>query len=190
MPLHVKASAQAAILGNAVFDPVATNEYIKGELVRLGWQARIPIPAMYRFLGTDVDFGKTGAIVEVQFSHYSFLLNNTVRSELLFNANTPLTGQPIRLVIIVTKSQIFPAANSSLYYEQAVNQLTVLSDYVFNVPLRVVGLFEQRNTNVPAKWTVYSAQTSRTIVTQQECQCQLIAGVSPRSRWLLRVTMY
>lgn len=55
---------------------------------------------MYRFLGTDVDFGKAGAIVEVQFSPYSFLLNNTARSELFFNANTPLTGQPVRLVII------------------------------------------------------------------------------------------
>ena len=91
---------------------------------------------MYQSLGTDVDFGSAGAIVEVQFSHYALLLNNTVRSQLFFNTNTSLTGQPVRVVIIVTKSQMFPAANSSLYYEQAVNQLTVLSASLFNVPLR------------------------------------------------------
>ncbi|MEG4440882.1 hypothetical protein QUB47_02440 [Microcoleus sp. AT9_B5] len=103
MPLHIKPSAQAGALGNAVFDPVATNEYIKTELVKLGWLARIPIPKMYQSLGTDVDFGSAGAIVEVQFAHYALLLNNTVRSQLLFNTNTPLTGQPVRVVIIVTK---------------------------------------------------------------------------------------
>ena len=186
-PLHIKASAQAGFVGDPVFDPVATNEYIKTELVKLGWQARIPIPPMYRFLGTDVDFGSAGAIAEVQFSHYSFLLNNTVRSQLFFNTNTPLTGQPVRVVIIVTKSQMFPAANSSLYYEQAMNQLTVLSAYLFNVPIRIVGLFKERNTNVPAKLTVYSAQTSRTIVTQQECECQIISGRSPRNRSSIRI---
>ncbi|MEG4502844.1 hypothetical protein QUA81_05830 [Microcoleus sp. F6_B4] len=63
MPLHIKASRQAGCLGNAVFDPVGTNEYIKTELLKLGWLAKIQIPPMYRFLGTDVDFGSAGAIV-------------------------------------------------------------------------------------------------------------------------------
>ena len=35
MPLHIKASAQAGSLGAPVFDPVATNEYIKTELSNL-----------------------------------------------------------------------------------------------------------------------------------------------------------
>lgn len=151
MPLHIKPSGQSGVLGNPVFDPVATNEYIKTELVKLGWLARIPIPPMYQFLGTDVDFGSAGAIVEVQFSHYSSLLNNTVRSQFFYNTKTPLTGQPVSVVIIVTKSQMFPAALSSLSYEQAVNQLTLLAAHLFNVPLRIVGLFNQRNTTVPAK---------------------------------------
>ncbi|MEG3867422.1 hypothetical protein QUB36_07845 [Microcoleus sp. AT8-B1] len=187
MPLHIKASGQAGFLGNAVFDPVATNEYIKTELVKLGWQAGIKIPKMYRVLGKEVDLGSNGAIVEVQLSHYSFLLNNTVRSQVFFNTNTPLTGQPIRVVIIVTKSQIIPAANSTLYYEPTVNQLTVLSAYLFKMPLRIVGLFKQMNTTVPAILTDYSAPRSRTIVTQQECECQIISGRSRRSPSSIRI---
>lgn len=187
MPLYVKASFQAGIQGNAVFDPVGTNEYIKAELVKLGWKANIPIPTQYRFLGKDIDFGKAGAIIEVQFSHYAFLLNNTIRSELLFNTQLPLTGIPTQLLIIIAKSQMFPAANSTLYYEQAINQLNLLAGYVFNVPIRVVGLFELRNANVPAKWTVYNDQTSRTILTQEERQCQIIAGRFPRSQCGLRI---
>lgn len=187
MPLHVKASSQAGIQGNPVFDPVGTNQYIKAELVKLGWKANIPILKPYRFLGTDVDLGKAGIIIEVQFSHYSFLLNNTIRSELFFKAQTPLTGMPTQLVIIIAKSQMFPAANSSLYYEQAVNQLNVLAGYVVNVPIRVVGLFEGRNTIVPAKWTVYNAQTSRTILTQEELQCQIISGRSTDGRCVLHI---
>ena len=176
MPLHVKASSQAGIEGNAVFDPVGTNEYIKAELVKLGWQTNIPIPTQYRFLGKDIDFGKASAIIEVQFSHYAFLLNNSIRSELLFNTQLSLTGIPMQVLIIIAKSQMFPAANSSLYYEQAVNQLNLLAGYVFKVPIRVVGLFELKNTTVPAKWTIYNAKTSRAILTQEERQCQIISG--------------
>lgn len=45
---------------------------------------------------------------------------------------------------------MFPASNSTLYYEQAVNQLTALIKYqVFDVPIRLIGLFEQQNTIVP-----------------------------------------
>ncbi|WP_017716967.1 hypothetical protein [Kamptonema formosum] len=69
MPLHLKASRQAGIEGNPVFDPVGTNQYIKAALVKIGWQSNLPIPAPYRFLGTDIDLGKSGVLVEVQFSH-------------------------------------------------------------------------------------------------------------------------
>ncbi|MEH2284834.1 MAG: hypothetical protein V7K90_26540 [Nostoc sp.] len=57
-------------------------------------------------------------------SNYPFLLNNTLRSELFFKAKTEFVGYPTNLVIIVTKALMFPASNSTLYYEQAVNQLT------------------------------------------------------------------
>lgn len=187
MPLHVKNSSQAGIEGNAVFDPVGTNEYIKAELVKIGWQANIPIPPKYRFLGKDIDFGKAGAIIEAQFSHYAFLLNNTIRSELLFNTQLSVTGIPMQILIIIAKSRMFPSANSSLYYEQAVNQLNLLAGYVFNVPIRVVGLFELKNTTVPAKWTIYKDKTSRTILTQEERQCQIIAGRFTRGQCGLRI---
>ncbi|MCP6763197.1 MAG: restriction endonuclease [Fischerella sp. CENA71] len=189
MPLHIKASDQAGIQGNPIFDPVGTNEYIKAALVKLEWKANIPIPEAYKFLGTDIDFGKAGVIVESQFSNYPFLLNNTLRSELFFKAGTIFAGYPTQLVILITKALMFPASNSTLYYEQAVRQLTALTDHhVFDVPIRLVGLFEQQNATVPAIWTVYSsARYSRTIQTRITRQCQIISGRLASSRCLLRL---
>jgi len=187
MPLHLKPSGQAGIEGNPVFDPVGTNEYIKTELMNLRWQANIPIPKRYRFLGKDVDFGKKGILVEVQFSHYSFLLNNTIRSELFFNGKTFIIDDPTQLLIIIVKSKMFPSANSSLYYEQAVNQLSILADYLLKIPIRLVGLFEEHDTTRVVKWTVYNSQTSRTIIAQEDRQCQIISGLSSRSRPQIRL---
>ncbi len=114
LPLHLKASDQANIQGRAIFDPVGTNQHIADELVPLGWRQKIVIPEDFKFLGTDVDFGKNGAVVEVQFSNYPFLLNNTLRSELFFRAQTVFHGAPTGLVIIVTKAGMFPSSNSTL----------------------------------------------------------------------------
>jgi hypothetical protein len=187
MPLHVKGSGQAGIEGNIVFDPVGTNEYIKAALAKLGW-SKIRIPAEYEFLGKDVDFGKAGAIVEVQFSHYAFLPNNTLRSELFFKAGTQFAGHSTNVVVIVTKAQMFPASNSSLYYEQAVKQLTALAqNKVFDVPIRLVGLFEPKNQIVSVKWTVYEKPTSRTIVTQENRQCHIKSVLPARSRYILQL---
>jgi hypothetical protein len=189
MPLHIKASDQAGIQGNPIFDPVGTNEYIKAALMKLGWLANIPIPIEYSFLGTDIDFGKAGVIVESQFSNYPFLLNNTLRSELFFKAGTIFAGHPTQLVILITKALMFPASNSTLYYEQAVRQLTALAEYnVFDAPIRLVGLFEQPNSIVPVVWTAYSsARYSRIVQTRIIRQCQIISGRSLRSRCLLRL---
>ncbi len=189
MPLHIKASDQAGIQGNPIFDPVGTNEYIKAALVNLGWQANIPISAEYSFLGTDVDFGKSGVIVESQFSNYPFLLNNTLRSELFFKAGTIFAGEPTQLVILITKALMFPASNSTLYYEQAVRQLTALAKYnVFDVPIRLVGLFEEENITIPVIWTVYSStRYSRKVETRISRQCQIKPGKSARSRCILHL---
>jgi hypothetical protein len=164
MPLHLKASDQARIQGRAIFDPVGTNQHIADELVTLGWQQKIVIPQDFKFLGTDVDFGKNGTVVEVQFSNYPFLLNNTLRSELFFRAQTVFHGAPTGLVIIVTKAGMFPSSNSTLYYEQAQKQLNALAHHgVFTVPIRLVGLFEDLG-RVQATWTGYSAaRYSRTV---------------------------
>lgn len=178
MPLHIKASDQVGIQGNPIFDPVGTNEYIKTALVKLGWHPNILIPAAYRFLGRDVDFGKAGVLVEIQFSNYPFLLNNTLRSELFFKARTQFVGQPTKLLVLIAKAQMFPASNSTLYYEQAVNQLTALiQNNVFDVPIRLVGLFEQQDTAVSVVWTVYSStRYSRTIKTRMSRQFQVTSG--------------
>lgn len=153
-------------------------------MVKFGWEANIPIPSEYKFLGTDIDFGKAGAIVESQFSNYPFLLNNTLRSELFFKAGTVFASQPTQLVVLITKAKMFPASNSTLYYEQAVNQLTALTEYqVFDVPIRLVGLFESKNMTLPVIWTVYSStRYSRRIQTRETRQCQIISGKSSRNR--------
>jgi hypothetical protein len=163
-PLHLKASDQANIQGRAIFDPVGTNQHIADGLVSQGWQPNIPIPEDFRFLGKDVDFGKNGVVVEVQFSNYPFLLNNTQRSDLFYRAQTVFHGSPTGLVIIVTKAGMFPSSNSTLYYEQAFSQLTAMSQHqAFSVPIRLVGLFEEVG-DVQATWTGYSAaRYSRTV---------------------------
>ncbi|MBF0675114.1 hypothetical protein [Pseudomonas sp.] len=167
MPLHLKASDQAGKQGAPIFDPVGTNQHIADGLVPLGWQEKIAIPAAFKFLGTDVDFGKNGVVVEVQFSNYPFLLNNTQRSDLFYRAQTVFHGAPTGLVIIVTKAGMFPSSNSTLYYEQALNQLTALAQHAaFTVPIRLVGLFEPVG-GVQATWTDYSAaRYSRTVGTR------------------------
>src|SRR5438105_3667740 len=80
MPLFLKASDQAGKQGSPIFDPVATNAYVRKALRdESGWQTGIPIPQEYEFLGIDIDGGKNGVMLEVQFSNYPFLLNNMLR---------------------------------------------------------------------------------------------------------------
>lgn len=182
-PLHLKASDQAKIQGRAIFDPVGTNEHIAVGLAQMGWSSNIAIPQAFKFLGTGVDFGKDGAIVEVQFSNYPFLLNNTIRSELFFKAGTVFHVAPTGLIFIVTKAAMFPSSNSTLYYEQAVNQLTALAQNgMFSVPVRLVGLFESLGS-VQANWTDYSAaRYSRTVGVRESRQFIIAGGQAQRCR--------
>lgn len=181
MPLHLKASDQKQIKGRPIFDPVGTNEHIAARLTSLGWSAKIGIPPPFSFLGTDVDFGKSGLIVEVQFSNYPFLLNNTLRSELFFRAGTVFHQAPTGLVVIITKGGMFPSSNSTLYYEQAMSQLSALASHqVFTVPIRLVGLFEALGT-VNAMWTKYkSARYSRTVLTRTQRAFSISQGKGRR----------
>jgi hypothetical protein len=189
-PLHLKASDQAGIQGTAIWDPVGSNEHIKSAICRIaGWRANIVIPAEFRFLGTDVDFGKGGVLVEVQFSNYPFLLNNTVRAELFFKSKVLLTGEPIEVVIIVAKAKMFPASNSTLYFEQAKNQLALLAkNSVFDIPMRLVGLFERPDTTVPVRYTTYAAtRYSRTVVERPKKRCRIQSPNTPQGRCTLTV---
>ena len=184
VPLHLKSSDQAGIQGNAIFDPVGTNNYFKEALSEKGWLSNIPIPKQFSFLGTNVDFGKDGTLLEVQFSNYPFLLNNTIRSELFYKAELPLASKSTELAIIVTKAHMFPASNSTLYYEQAVKQLNELVQYnVFDVPIRLVGLFFPIGKPRDAVFTEYkSPRYSRTVVDRKNVKCRMIRGRTAGSR--------
>jgi hypothetical protein len=124
-------------------------------------------------LGTGVDFGKRGLIVEVQFSNYPFLLNNLLRSELFFKAGLNLAEEPVQAVVVIAKDGMFPASNSTLYFQQAEKQLGALaSKKVFDVPLRLVGLFENPNARIPVKWTEYdNPRYSRTVAKCKDGVC-------------------
>lgn len=184
MPLHVKASDQAGMQGTPIFDAVGTNAYLKEALAENGWQANIPIPQKYRFLGTDVDFGKGGVIVEVQFANYPFLLNNLLRSELPYKARVPLDDEPPELLVIVTKARMFPASNSTLYFEQAVRQVGALAENdVFETPIRIVGLFEGEDSVVNAVWTEYeNPRYSRRAVTREQRSLRVLSSRSGKGR--------
>jgi hypothetical protein len=175
MPLHLKASDEEGIQDTPMFDPVGTNSFIKDDLVHKQWENNISIPPEFKFLGKDIDFGKSGLLVEAQFSHYSFLFNNTMRSEFFFRSQLNCAGRPVQLAIIITKAHMIKSANSSLYYEQAVKQLNSMNQYhLFDMPIRLVGLFERTGENIPIKWTEYdNRRYSRTVTTRQDLTCSI-----------------
>jgi hypothetical protein len=188
MPLHLKASDQARIQGNPIFDPVGTNEHIRRELQALTWRYAIPIPAEFEFLGTDVDFAKRALVVEAQFSNYPFLLNNTIRSELFYQAGMTFGSAPTKATVIIAKARMFPASNSTLYYEQVVSQLTALAhNNVFRSPIRLVGLFVNREVPIEVTWSAYTAaRYSRTVVNRETRRCVVASGRTPTSRCVVR----
>lgn len=187
--LHLKGSDQGGIIGTPIWDAVGTNAAIKQELVARGWYPNVPIPVQDAFLGKDVDFLKSGVVVEVQFSNYPFLLNNLLRCELFFKGGINLAGTRIEAGIIIAKSKMFAASNSTLYYEQAVNQLTALAqNNVFDVPLRLVGLFESYGSSVPVVWTKYSAaRYSRTVSTRRTTTAHIQKGQKATSRAIITI---
>jgi hypothetical protein len=184
MPLHLKASDQRGIQGSLIFDPVGTNEYIKREMGRLGWHANIAIPKEYAFMGIGVDFLKPGLLVEVQFSNYPFFLNNTIRSELFYQSKLLLDGAPLQALVVITKAKMFPASNSTLYFEQSAKQLGGLAKFdVLDVPIRLVGLFEDEGATVKSKFTEYHAtRYSRTVVKREDRRCKILRGKTDKSR--------
>lgn len=182
MPLQLKPSDQSGKEGEPIFDPVASNAEIKTALQGKGWNINVEIPQKVNFLGKHVDFFKDGVLVEVQFSNYPFFLNNVVRSGLLAKSETLLSGQKVRAVVIITKAHLFPSSNSTLYYEQAIRQLEAFTKYgVFDIPIRVVGLHEDENTLVSAKWHEYPNRYSRVPSSSMDKQCKLLRKDGKRS---------
>ncbi len=78
---------------------------------------------------------------------------------------------------------MFPASNSTLYYEQAVSQITELSrNKVFDVPIRLVGLFANHGA-ANAVYTEYSAaRYSRTVGNQAVIPINIQPGNKITSR--------
>lgn len=187
MPLQVKASDQAGIQGRPIFDAVGTNSYLKREFTKLDWNSNIGIPEEYKFLGTDVDFASGGVIVEVQFANYPFLLNNLLRSELFYKSQTLFADHPTKLLIIIVKARMFPASQSTLYFEQAERQIAALVEGdVIEIPLRLVGLFEEVNSTTQAMWNNYeNPRYSRSLVKQELRSLRILAGRRSESRCVL-----
>ncbi len=190
LPLQLKASDQAGKQGTPIFDPVGTNAWLKGELMARGFASNHPVPPAFSFLGTDLDFASDGMLVEIQFSNYPFLLNNLLRSELFFKAGTPMPDQPMRAAVIVTKAHMFDASNSTLYYEQAQNQLEALAAKgVFDVPVRLIGLSSPKNEAFTASFNEYhNPRYSRTLVSTQPRLAIARTGRTATSRCCIEFT--
>jgi hypothetical protein len=166
MPLHLQGSLQAKKVGSAIFDPKATNSHLRRATQERGWRV-IPVPSDLRAFGNEWDGGKRGTLAEWQFSNYPFLWNNCIRSEAVYKSGLRLPGlDAIKGLVIVTKSGLFPASNSSLYYEQAKAQLAAATKFdAFTIPIRLVGLtIASQVDRYDAIWTEYSDRTSRTIL--------------------------
>jgi hypothetical protein len=189
VPLHLKASDQARKIGAPIWDAVGNNSAIRAQLVERGWRPNVPIPAPLKILGKDVDFVKDGVAIEVQFSNYPFLLNNLLRCELFFKGRSQLGGSVVDAGVIITKGKMFDASQSTLHYEQAVNQLSALAtNNVFDTPLRLVGLFEAYGSAIPVEWTTYSApRYSRTISNRRTTTARIALGARPTSRAVITV---
>ena len=81
-PLFMQSSDQAGKVGSPIFDPKATNAYLRSEAELRGWRV-VPVPEELTPFGVDWDAGKASTLAEWQFSNYPFLWNNVIRS-LLF----------------------------------------------------------------------------------------------------------
>ncbi|MFO1530727.1 MAG: restriction endonuclease [Kiritimatiellia bacterium] len=185
LKLHVKGSDQAGIQGNLIFDPVGTNETLKKLLVPKGWKSGVPIRQLKAF-GINIDFEKQGVILECQFSNYPFLMNNVARSHVFSKQGIKFNGHVPKALIVVTKCKVFPASNSTLYYEQGKAQLDALAQLgAFDLPIRLVGLSEDVGSRVRCMHTNYSAaRYSRTVVKAKEKECVVEAsGARARLRF-------
>ena len=111
------------------------------------------------------------------------LIFDPVGTNEYFKAKLPLGGAPIEMLVMISKGKMFPASNSTLYYEQAQKQLTGLAKYsVVDIPIRLVGLIVEPGEQ-PAMFTEYhAARYSRTVVNREERLCRISVGTRATSR--------
>ena len=174
MPLFLKESQQKGKDNQLTFDPIGTNNYVGIELVKKKWCKDIEIPKEFCSLGTAIDFGKNNIVLESQFSNYPFLSNNILRSEIMFRSKCRIDQiGSIKLLIILTKDHAIPSANSTLYCQQARNQVK-FSEKIFNLPIRLISLHCKYNEKINANVVTYKKRYSRDLVNQKEINCKLI----------------
>lgn len=171
-PCFLPSQEKGRRLGSLIFDPKATNRAIKEAASDRGWR-EIRVPKELRAFGRAWDAGKGSTLAEWQFSNYPYLSNNVIRTEAAYQQQHSLEGlQAVAALLIVTRSSVFPASNSTLYYEQAIAQLEVaLSLGVFDVPIRLVGLGVRPATDrLEASLSTYAGRTSRTLLSTEPCE--------------------
>jgi hypothetical protein len=163
MTLQLQASDQAGRNHAPIFDPKATNQYLTQATSNFGW-SKIPVPRDLTGFGVDWDAGKNETLSEFQFSNYPFLWNNIIRTEGVFRSRTPLQYMhSVQAIVIIMKSGMFPASNSTLFYEQARAQVGAAAGFnAFTVPIRLVGLVLPKETHdVEVDWNEYPARYGR-----------------------------
>lgn len=175
LPPHWKLSRQKGKDAILVFDPVGTNAAITQGLARFGWN-KASIPQNLKPLGKDVDFVRSGLLVESQFSHYGLFLNNLLRSEVFYKLQVRLGEKAPRALIVVTKCHLFDAAQSSLYYEQAVTQMRAIRDVqaetkIITIPTRIVGLTISPDRPHAAVVSTYATATARVPTSTKHVRC-------------------
>lgn len=168
MLIFLKASDQRQKIGRVIFDPKGTNRAIKEHLGSHAWRGQ-SIPEEFSALGKDVDFVKDGNILEVQFSNYPFLLNNIIRSDIMFRMGCELGSTKVKSLIVVTKVGAFESSNSTLYFEQAKAQLEFLAKHeIIAIPVCILGISCPLG-KISAMWTTYTAtRYSRDVETSEK----------------------
>ena len=140
-------------------------------------------------VSTGIDLAKEDVFVEVQFSNYPFLLNNILRAEVLHRNNCAMHDKyPVNILILIAKVRRLPAANSSLYYEQAVSHIKQLVKLdILQIPLRIVGL-DTPTGRITADITTYADSRYSRIPIKTETIKVNANLVSGHSKSRLRIT--
>jgi len=86
--------------------------------------------------------------------------------------------------VIITKARLFPASNSTLYYEQALKQMNFLIKVgAIEMPVRLDGLTVEPDVATDAVFTRYHApRYSRTVIERTTVRCLLKSGRQPSGR--------
>jgi hypothetical protein len=160
---HFQASDERGKVGRPIFDPKGTNAALHAAVQAEGWSV-VPVPEELTMFGNDWDAGKGSTLVEWQFSNYPFLWNNVIRTQAVVTGKVGLAGVgTTRALVVVTKSGLFPASQSTLYFEQAAAQLdAVFKTGAFDLPVRLAGLAIPAGAQeIDAVWTEYGGRYSR-----------------------------